>query len=116
KTSTRRPARASRVAATRPLWPAPATTASQLEVVPVAIGATIRSRLPPTKSDPGGRPVEPVVNHQLRLAARPVGLPKPSDWEFTEEQVTGSGEGDVVVRVDYLSLDPAMRGWMSDAR
>ncbi|MEO6857542.1 MAG: NADP-dependent oxidoreductase [Solirubrobacteraceae bacterium] len=60
--------------------------------------------------------MEPVVNHQLRLAARPVGLPKPSDWEFTEERVTGPGEGEVVVRVDYLSLDPAMRGWMSDAR
>jgi hypothetical protein len=56
------------------------------------------------------------VNHQLRLAARPEGLPKPSDWEFTEETVGEPQEGEVVVRVDYLSLDPAMRGWMSDAR
>ncbi len=60
--------------------------------------------------------MEPVVNHQLRLAARPVGLPKPSDWEFTEERVDGPGAGEVVVRVDYVSLDPAMRGWMNDAR
>jgi hypothetical protein len=60
--------------------------------------------------------VENAVNHQLRLAARPVGLPKDSDWEFTEEPVGDPGEGQVVVRVDYLSLDPAMRGWMSDAR
>jgi NADPH-dependent curcumin reductase CurA len=56
------------------------------------------------------------VNHQLRLAARPIGLPKDSDWEFTEEPVSEPGEGEVVVRVDYLSLDPAMRGWMNDAR
>lgn len=60
--------------------------------------------------------MEPVVNHQLRLAGRPVGLPKPSDWEFTEERVAEPGVGEVVVRVDYVSLDPAMRGWMSDAR
>ena len=57
-----------------------------------------------------------LVNHQFRLAARPVGLPKPSDWEYTEEPVPEPGEGEVLVKVLYLSLDPAMRGWMSDAR
>ena len=56
------------------------------------------------------------VNHQVRLAARPVGLPKPSDWEHTSEPVAEPGEGEVLVRVRYLSLDPAMRGWMNDAR
>jgi hypothetical protein len=56
------------------------------------------------------------VNHQLRLAARPEGLPRDGDWELTEEAVGEPQEGEVVVRVDYLSLDPAMRGWMSDAR
>ena len=55
------------------------------------------------------------VNHQVRLAARPVGLCKPSDWELTEEAVAEPGDGEVLVRVDYLSLDPAMRGWMNDA-
>jgi NADPH-dependent curcumin reductase len=57
-----------------------------------------------------------LVNHQFRLAARPVGLPKPSDWEFTEESVSEPGDGEVLVKILYLSLDPAMRGWMSDAR
>jgi NADPH-dependent curcumin reductase CurA len=57
-----------------------------------------------------------LVNHQFRLAARPVGLPKPSDWEYTEEPAPEPGEGEVLVKVLYLSLDPAMRGWMSDAR
>ncbi len=56
------------------------------------------------------------VNHQVRLAARPVGLPKESDWEHTEEPVAEPGDGDVLVKVLYLSLDPAMRGWMNDAR
>jgi NADPH-dependent curcumin reductase CurA len=57
-----------------------------------------------------------VVNHQVRLAARPVGLPKPSDWEQTEEPVGGPADGQVLVKIRYLSLDPAMRGWMNDAR
>ena len=56
------------------------------------------------------------VNHQVRLAARPVGLPKASDWAHTEEPVAEPGGGEVLVKVLYLSLDPAMRGWMNDAR
>ena len=56
------------------------------------------------------------VNHQVRLAARPVGLPKPSDWSHTEEPVPEPGEGEVLVKILYLSLDPAMRGWMNDGR
>ncbi|MGH2863747.1 MAG: NADP-dependent oxidoreductase [Solirubrobacteraceae bacterium] len=56
------------------------------------------------------------VNHQFRLAARPVGLPKASDWSYTEEPVKEPGDGEVLVKVEYISLDPAMRGWMNDAR
>jgi NADPH-dependent curcumin reductase len=56
------------------------------------------------------------VNHQVRLAARPVGLPKPSDWSHTEEPVPEPGEGEVLVKILYLSMDPAMRGWMNDGR
>jgi NADPH-dependent curcumin reductase CurA len=57
-----------------------------------------------------------LVNHQFRLAARPVGLPKPSDWQYTEEPVPEPGDGEVLVKVRLISLDPAMRGWMNDAR
>lgn len=57
-----------------------------------------------------------IVNHQIRLAARPMGLPKPSDWQFTEEKVHEPAEGQLLVKVLYLSLDPAMRGWMNDAK
>jgi len=56
------------------------------------------------------------VNHQFRLAARPVGLPVPSDWSYTEEPVKEPGEGEVLVKVQYISLDPAMRGWMNEGR
>ena len=56
------------------------------------------------------------VNHQVRLAARPVGLPRASDWDHTQEPVAEPGDGEVLVKVLYLSLDPAMRGWMNDAR
>jgi len=55
-------------------------------------------------------------NHQFRLAARPVGLPKPSDWSNVEEPVTEPGDGEVLVKVQYISLDPAMRGWVNEGR
>jgi len=55
-----------------------------------------------------------LVNRQIRLAARPVGLPKDSDWNLTEEPVGDPGPGEVLVKVRYISVDPAMRGWMSD--
>ena len=56
------------------------------------------------------------INHQFRLAARPIGLPKRVDWEYTEEPVREPGEGEVLVKTLFLSLDPAMRGWMNDAQ
>jgi len=56
------------------------------------------------------------TNAQWRLAARPVGLPKPSDWQYVEEPAPGPADGQFLVELQYLSLDPAMRGWMNDAR
>ena len=56
------------------------------------------------------------ANRQVRLAARPVGLPKATDWSFTEEAVRELAEGEMLVRVRYLSLDPAMRGWMNEGK
>jgi NADPH-dependent curcumin reductase CurA len=57
-----------------------------------------------------------LVNHQVRLAARPQGLPKASDWQFTDEPVNDPGAGGVLVQVLALSLDPAMRGWMNEGK
>jgi NADPH-dependent curcumin reductase CurA len=58
----------------------------------------------------------PIVNHQCRLAARPVGMVKPSDWNFTEEALREPAEGEVQLKVLFISLDPAMRGWMNDSK
>jgi NADPH-dependent curcumin reductase CurA len=57
-----------------------------------------------------------LVNAQCRLAARPVGLPQPSDWSYVEEPAPEPGDGEFRVQVEYLSLDPAMRAWMNAAR
>jgi NADPH-dependent curcumin reductase CurA len=56
------------------------------------------------------------INHQFRLAARPVGLPKRSDWSYTEEPVRDPGPGELLVQLLYVSLDPAMRGWMNEGK
>lgn len=57
-----------------------------------------------------------LTNHQFRLAARPIGLPKASDWNYVAEPVSDPGPGEVLVKTLYLSLDPAMRGWMNEGR
>lgn len=56
------------------------------------------------------------VNAQYRLAARPSGLPKHDDWQYTEDAVPAPGDGRFLVEVQYLSLDPAMRTWMNPGR
>ena len=57
-----------------------------------------------------------LVNHRFTLAARPVGLPPPTDFAYEEQPVRDPGEGELLVKVRYISLDPAMRGWMNDVR
>lgn len=51
------------------------------------------------------------TNGQWRLAKRPQGLFKESDFEWREESLQGLEEGQVLVRVVYLSLDPMQRVW-----
>jgi len=55
-------------------------------------------------------------NHRFTLAARPVGLPKPTDFAYEEEDLREPGDGEFVVSVQYISLDPAMRGWMNEGK
>ncbi len=57
-----------------------------------------------------------MINQQVRLAARPVGMPKQSDWKFTTEPVRDIADGEIIVKTLYLSLDPAMRGWMNEGK
>jgi NADPH-dependent curcumin reductase CurA len=56
------------------------------------------------------------LNAQWRLAARPAGLPKLSDWEYLEVATPEPADGQFLVKLEYLSLDPAMRGWMNEVR
>ncbi len=53
------------------------------------------------------------TNRQVRLAARPSGLPKPTDWDLVEQPIPTPGAGEFAVEISHLSLDPAMRGWMN---
>jgi NADPH-dependent curcumin reductase CurA len=52
---------------------------------------------------------------QIRLAKRPVGMPEDDTYEFVDEELPALEDGQVLLRVVYLSLDPYMRGRMSDA-
>ncbi len=58
----------------------------------------------------------PTISRQFRLAARPVGLPKPDDWDYVEEELPAISDGELLVEVSHISLDPAMRGWMNEGR
>jgi NADPH-dependent curcumin reductase len=54
------------------------------------------------------------TNRQFRLAGRPEGLPGRDAWDLTEEAAREPADGEALVKVLMLSLDPAMRGWMRD--
>ena len=54
------------------------------------------------------------VNRKFTLAARPVGYPKLSDFDIVTEPIPNPQDGEVLVRTNYLSVDPYMRGRMND--
>ncbi len=56
------------------------------------------------------------VNRRIVLNSRPVGAPKPEDFRLEEVPVPECGPGQVLLKTLYLSLDPYMRGRMSDAK
>jgi len=57
------------------------------------------------------------VNHRFQLAARPAGMVKRSDFTYSDDAtVDDPEEGEITVKVLYISLDPAMRGWMNEAK
>jgi NADPH-dependent curcumin reductase CurA len=53
-------------------------------------------------------------NTAVRLAQRPVGAPKAEDWTIAKEAIPELSAGQFLTRVDMISLDPAMRGWLDD--
>ncbi len=56
------------------------------------------------------------MNREIRLAARPQGLPRASDFELAETPVPEPGEGEALIRNVFISVDPYMRGRMNDTR
>ena len=58
----------------------------------------------------------PTTSREIRLAARPRGTPAPSDFELAEVEIADPGDGEILVRNAYVSVDPYMRGRMNDAK
>ncbi|GIS65489.1 MAG: hypothetical protein CM1200mP3_17370 [Chloroflexota bacterium] len=56
------------------------------------------------------------VNIKILLAARPQGFPEESDFEIVESEIPKVEEGHILVKTEYLSLDPYMRGRMNDVK
>ena len=55
------------------------------------------------------------MNLQVRLKSRPVGIPQAEHFEIIEAPMPVPGPGQVLVRNHYLSVEPAMRGWVHAA-
>jgi NADPH-dependent curcumin reductase len=70
----------------------------------------------PATIPPGGTIVTPTTNRRVLLRSRPVGEPKPTDFEIAEAPMPVPADGDVLVRTIWLSLDPYMRGRMNETR
>ena len=56
------------------------------------------------------------MNKQLLLAKRPVGMPEEDTWTMKTSEMPAVGDGEFLIRNEYISLDPAMRGWMNDMK
>ena len=57
-----------------------------------------------------------IINKVLRLKKRPIGFPDEDTWELSEEILPSLNEGEILIENNYISLDPAMRGWMNETR
>lgn len=55
------------------------------------------------------------INRQVRLKSRPIGIPEAEHFEIVNAPIPEPGVDEVLVRNIYLSVDPAMRGWVNSA-
>ncbi|MEM7105692.1 MAG: NADP-dependent oxidoreductase [Bacteroidota bacterium] len=56
------------------------------------------------------------MNKRLLLSKRPVGMPEADTWSLETQSIPEPGDGEVLIKQHYISLDPAMRGWMNNVR
>lgn len=61
-------------------------------------------------------PQTSAINRQILLASRPVGAPSTANFKLVESEVPKPGRGQMLLRNIWMSLDPYMRGRMSDAK
>ena len=57
-----------------------------------------------------------MINKQVLFTKRPIGTPDESIWKHVESKVRDLQDNEFLIKNHYISLDPAMRGWMNDAR
>ena len=57
-----------------------------------------------------------IISREIRLKSRPIGMPKESDFELARVTLAEPGQGEVLVRNIYMSVDPYMRGRMIDRK
>ena len=50
------------------------------------------------------------------LINRPTGIPEKNTWSFEEELISEIKDGQILIKHQYISLDPAMRGWMNNSK
>ena len=55
----------------------------------------------------------PQINRQVVLTSRPVGIPQAEHFWIVESPVPEVAEGELLVRNEFLSVEPAMRGWVN---
>jgi NADPH-dependent curcumin reductase CurA len=60
--------------------------------------------------------VKTLIARQIRLVSRPVGWPRQDDFRLVETEVPELADGQVLVRNEFISVDPYMRGKMNDAK
>ncbi len=56
------------------------------------------------------------TNHRILLKSRPAGLPSADNFEFVQAPPPAPGDGEMLIGSIYLSVDPAMKGWISSAK
>ena len=57
----------------------------------------------------------PRTNRQVVLKSRPVGIPQAAHFDIVDTGLRDLREGELLVRNEFLSVDPAMRGWVNAA-